>query len=111
MSIKLATIRTYERERFSVEIAEHVEYENPADTIAWDDPQAEREYVERIHRGDLPWFCLGAHVYVSVEGGIRREIGSAFLGCCDTYDLRALGVKDVVSEAIRDARSLVEVVR
>ena len=115
---KLAVIRTIRTARFEVELAEHVEFENPADCVAWDDPEAEREYVERIETGELPWYCLGVHVYVreseTDQGRYRRlhprrEIGSAYLGCVDTLDLHAVGVRDVVAEAIADARQLLEV--
>lgn len=111
MSTRIGTIRTYERERFTVEIAQHAEYVDPADTVAWDDPEAEREYVERIESGEYPWYCLGVHVYARSDGGPLREIGSAYLGCCDTLDVRALGVRHVVREAIQDARQLLEVDR
>ena len=115
MSTKLATIRTYCRGRFEVELAEHVEYENPADTVAWDDPEVEREYVEKVERGDLPWYCLGVHVYAiqRTPGFVEqpREIGSAYLGCVDTYDLHAIGARDLVLEAIQEARGLTEVLR
>ena len=111
MSTRLSTIRTYQRARYSVEIAEHVEFEDPAGTVAWGDEEAEREYVEHIRSGAYPWYCLGVHVYASHEGSIRREIGSAYLGCCDTLDLRALGVRDLVADAISDARSLLEALR
>lgn len=111
MSARLATLRTYEREHFTVEIAQHVEDVDSADTVAWDDPEAEREYVERIRSGDYPWYCLGVHVYARSERGPLREIGSAYLGCCDTLDVRALGVRDIAREAIQDARQLLEVVR
>lgn len=115
MSTKLGVIRTYRRDRFEVELAEHVEYENPADTIAWDDPEAEGEYVRRIHAGLLPWYCLGVHVYAVHQspGRVerRREIGAAYLGCVDTLDVRAIGVREMVREAIEEARHFLETFR
>ena len=120
MSDKLGVIRTIAVGRFEVELAEHVEHENPADCVAWDDEEAEAEYVRKIREGVYPWYCLGAHVYVrehdTQEGRYRvhhprREIGSAYLGCCDTFELHAIGVRDLVAEAIQDARRLLEVVR
>lgn len=101
--MKLATIRTIRRGRFTVEIAEHVEHAHPADTIAFgdtpEDLEAEQEYIRKIEQGDLPWYCLGVHVYY-----LGREIGSSYLGCVDTYDLHAVGLRDVVADAIREAR-------
>lgn len=109
MSDKIRTIREYHRGRFVVELAEHVEYDHPAGTIATGDDVADVEYVRKIESGEYPWYTLGVHVYVTEEHCPHmREIGSSFLGWCDTYDLAAIGARDVVSEAVADARNLIE---
>lgn len=97
---KIETLRTLNIGRFVVEIAAYVEETHPLDMVDFGDEAAEREYVRKIEQGIYPWFCLGVHVYT--RGG--HEIGSAYLGCVDTYRLHEVGLKDVVAEAVADAR-------
>jgi len=95
-------LREIKTARFTVRLRAHPEYQDPIDTIAWDDPSAEHTYAQTIYSGACPWFVLGAHVFA--EG---VEIGSSYLGCVDTYDLRSVGVRDVVHEAIEEARQTI----
>lgn len=102
------TLKTIRTPRFVVTLEAHPEYEIPADTIAWDDLDAEAEYVRKIESGDIPWYCLGAHVYVNSGGSWQgREIGSSYLGCVDTEDFYSVGARDVVAMAIEDARGTI----
>ena len=101
-------IREIHTPRFVVEIGEYPEHIPPEDTIASGDDSWDAEYVEHIRSGDYPWYCLGVVVRAKVEraGYVDRapELGASFLGCVDTYDTRAVGVADMVREAIADAR-------
>lgn len=114
---KLSTLRTIHIGRFLIEIAEYIEEVHPADMICYgNDPEgkrAEKEYLRKVETGEIPWYCLGVHVYIThdVDGGAfipEVEIGSAYLGCVDTYDLHAVGVRWVVKDAIEEARATLD---
>jgi len=107
----IETLRTIEKTSFRVEFEAHPEDIDPADTVFFgeDDESkaAERAYLEKIYSGEIPWFCLGVHIW-DTSGPIEKEVGSSYLGGVDTYDLHGVGVRDMVQEAVREARKTTE---
>ena len=105
------TLRTIEKDNFRVDFEAHEEDIDPADTVFFGEDEqskeAEKAYLEKIYSGEYPWFCLGVHVF-DTSGLIEKEVGSSYLGGVDTYDLRGVGVRDVVWEAVKEARKTTE---
>ena len=104
---RLETLRTIEKENIRVEFVAWEEDLDPADTVAFgeddESKKAEAEYLAKIHNGEYPWYCLGVHIF-DTSDAIHSEVGASYLGGVDTYDLRGVGVRDVVWEAVKEAR-------
>ena len=95
----LKVIREWTMPTYRVVAVAHPEHTAPEDTVAWDDPDREKEYCEKIYSGEYPWYVLGVHVFAG-----DTFLGSSYLGCVDTYELRDVGVRDVAGGAIEEAR-------
>lgn len=101
-------IRTIEKSNFRIRIVAEPEDVNPADIIDLPEPEA-REYLAKIETGDYPWYCLAVYVdrKIPARGGYLLApltVGRAYLGCVDTVDLHAVGLRHVVADAVAHAR-------
>jgi hypothetical protein len=91
-------VKSYRTANVEVLFVEMPEDTDPIDTVAWS-PEEDAEYAQKVYDGTYPWYCLGVFV---LFGG--HEVGSSYLGCIDTWNLRDINAFDVAREALEQAR-------